>query len=162
MLMKPVSFGGGGDSSSTKVYLLARQQDAIILLLEPFHGLILGDPMTGPYTTLPSTLVAHAVTGPTEYDVEVHSVDTDARVVLDTQVDVFLDAEAKVACVGKISLSQLVFTYLQASFQDLFSLCTSDRAVTSDLLVSPDAERANGVPSFGKDRCLSGQLLQDF
>ena len=47
-----------------------------------------------------------------QHNVEVHAVDTDAWVVLDAQVDVLLNAEAKVACVGEVVLAQLVLTHL--------------------------------------------------
>ena len=47
-----------------------------------------------------------------EDDVEVHTVDTNAGVVLDAQINVFLDTEAEVAGVAEVVSSQLVLTYL--------------------------------------------------
>lgn len=47
------------------------------------------------------------------HHVEVQSVDADAGVVLDSQVDVLLDAEAEVSSVGEVVLPQLVLTHLE-------------------------------------------------
>ena len=44
---------------------------------------------------------ADSASGALEDDVEVHAEDAGERVVLDAEVDVFLDAEAEVACMGK-------------------------------------------------------------
>ena len=61
---------------------------------------------------LPSALGdVHA--GPAEDDVEVHAVDADGRVVLDAQVDVFLDAETEVSVVREVLATQLVFSDLK-------------------------------------------------
>jgi hypothetical protein len=34
--------------------------------------------------------------------------------------------------------------------------------VHGNLFVTPDAELADGVARLGRDRCLAGQLLEDF
>lgn len=47
------------------------------------------------------------------YHVEVQSVDADAGVVLNTQVNVFLDTEAEVSGIREVVLSQLVLTHLE-------------------------------------------------
>ena len=60
----------------------------------------------------PFPLVAHAEPGSPKDNVEVHAVDSDARVVLDSKIDVFLDAKAKVAGAGEVALAQLVLTDL--------------------------------------------------
>ena len=53
------------------------------------------------------------VTWATEDDVEVHAVDADGRVVLDTEINVFLDTKPKVSRVGEIVSPQLVLTHLK-------------------------------------------------
>lgn len=45
-----------------------------------------------------------------------------ARVVLDTQVDVFADAEAEVARLAEVALAQFVFLDLQTALENLLSL----------------------------------------
>ena len=42
--------------------------------------------------------------------------------LLDSQVNVLLDAEAKVAVVGEVLLPQLILLHLEASLKDLLSL----------------------------------------
>ena len=68
--------------------LFARKDDPIILLLEPAHGLLFADSVFGPNAACPALLVCDAETWPTQHHVEVQAVDTDARVILDPQVDV--------------------------------------------------------------------------
>jgi hypothetical protein len=77
--------------------------------------------------------------------VEVHSIDTDTRVVLDTQVDVLADTEAEVAGLGEVALPQLVFLDLEATLQDLLRLGASDGDVDGDLFVTTDTEGTDGV-----------------
>ena len=45
-------------------------------------------------------------------NVEVHAVDTNTRVILDAQINVFLNTKSKVASVREIVLPQLVLTHL--------------------------------------------------
>lgn len=58
-----------------------------------------------------ATLRHHLAT----HHVEVQSVDADAGVVLDAQIDVLLDTEAEVSSIGEVVLSQLVLTHLEAA-----------------------------------------------
>lgn len=55
------------------------------------------------------------------HHVEVQSVDADAGVVLDAQIDVLLDTEAEVSGIGEVVLSQLVLTHLEAAERSVFS-----------------------------------------
>lgn len=77
--------------------------------------------------------------------VEVHTVDTDRRVILDPQVDVLVDTETKVAGLREVALPQLVLLDLEATLQDLLSLRTTDGDVDSDLFVTTDTEGTHGV-----------------
>jgi hypothetical protein len=54
--------------------------------------------------------------------VEVHAVNTDRRIVLDTQVDVFADTEAEVASLREIALTQFVLLDLEATLQNFEGL----------------------------------------
>ena len=78
-----------------------------------------------------------------------------SRRLLDAQVDVLLDAEAKVSVLREVLAPQLVLLHLQAPLQDLLSLGSPHCAVDSDLLVPPDTEAPDGVASLGEDRGLS-------
>lgn len=52
------------------------------------------------------------LTWATKNDVEVQTVDTNAWIVLDTQINVFLDTKTKVTGAREVLFAQLVLTYL--------------------------------------------------
>lgn len=97
---------------------------------------------------------------PTHNHVEVHAEDTNVRVVAGTEIDVLLDTEAKVAGLGEVPAAELVLLDLEATLEDLLSLGAADSDVHRDLLVTTDAERADGVARLGCDGCLTGELLE--
>lgn len=53
------------------------------------------------------------LTGTTQDNVEVKTVDTDGWIVLDPQIDVFLDTETEVSVLREVFASQLVFSDLE-------------------------------------------------
>ena len=77
--------------------------------------------------------------------VEVHTVDTNTGVVLDTQVNVFADTETEVTGLGEVLLSQLVLLDLEATLENLLSLGATDGNVDGDLFVTTDTEGTDGV-----------------
>jgi len=83
--------------------------------------------------------------------VEVHSVNSDTRVVLDTEIDVLRDTESKVASLREVALAELVFLDLETTLEDLLSLGTTDGNVNSDLLVTTDTECADSVAGLAYD-----------
>jgi len=48
-----------------------------------------------------------------KYNIEVKTIDTDARVILDTQINVFLDTKTKVPSAGEVFLPQFIFSDLE-------------------------------------------------
>ena len=81
------------------------------LLDEPLLGLFLGDLLEvteGGSSCLSS---GDSLAGSSEDNEEVHTIDTSGWVVLDSQVDVFIDTEAEVAyIINKIFRIRLSFT----------------------------------------------------
>jgi hypothetical protein len=77
--------------------------------------------------------------------VEIHSVDTNRRVVLDTEIDVFADTETEVASLREVALSEFVFLNLQSTLQDFLSLWSTDCDVHSNLFVTADTEGSDSV-----------------
>jgi hypothetical protein len=96
------------------------------------------------------------VSGAAHDDVKVHSENADCRVVLDAEVNVLLDTEAKVASLGEVPLAELVLLDLETSLEaaprdmsmmadgrlvrgkrqlHLFGLGTADGDVDGDLFV---------------------------
>ena len=80
--------------------------------------------------------------------VKVHAVNTNRRIVLNPQIDVFADTEAEVASFGEISLLQFVFFDLKTTLQNFLSLRSAHCNVDSNLLVTTDTESPDSVPSL--------------
>lgn len=77
--------------------------------------------------------------------VEVHAVDTDTGVVLDSEVDVLADTEAEVAGLAEVALAELVLLDLEATLENLLGLGATDGDVDRDLFVTTDTEGTDGV-----------------
>lgn len=92
--------------------------------------------------------------------VKVHSVDTNTRVILNAEIDVFADTEAEVASLGEVLLSQFVFLDLEATLEDLLRLGSADGDVHGDLLITTDTEGTDGVSRLAVNRSLTAQLFQ--
>lgn len=138
--------------------------DTLESVLEPLERLLLADEVAGSDLGLAASTLGDALTrtGPViscqppvhksrasscnlHADVEVHAVDTDRWVVLDTQVNVLRDTETEVASLGEVALPQLVLLDLEATLQNLLSLGTTDGNVDGDLFVTTDTEGTDGV-----------------
>lgn len=83
-----------------------------------------------------------------------------ARVVLDSQVDVLADTKTEVAGGGEVALAELVLLDLEATLENLFGLGATDGDVDGDLLVPPDTEGSDGVAGLAVDGSLTAQLLE--
>lgn len=98
--------------------------------------------------------------------VEVHAVDTNARVVLDTKIDVLVDTEAEVAGLGEVPLAELVLLDLEATLKDLLGLGATDGDVDGDLFVTTDTEGTDSVAGLAyrsrKNSPISHSIPQYF
>ena len=74
------------------------EDGATTLLDEPHLGLLLRNTLELADSGLVGTSSGDTLAATAEDDVEVHTEDTGAGIVLDAEVDVFVDTEAKVAC----------------------------------------------------------------
>lgn len=134
--------------------------NAVETLLEPRDGL-LGADLVGSTDTADLLLAAGDThTGAAHDDVEVHTEDTDSGVVLDTEVDVLVDTEAEVAGLREVTAAELVLLDLEGALKDLLGLGAADGDVDSDLLVTTDRERTDGVASLRGDGGLTSELLE--
>ena len=132
----------------------------VVTLLEPVHGLLLVDTVVAADLGNGTAALGDAATGAVHANEEVHTVNTDGGVVLDTQIDVLLDTEAEVSSLGEVALLQLVLLDLEATLQDLLGLGATDGNVDGDLLVTTDTEGTDSVTGLGVDGGLTSQLLQ--
>ncbi|KAJ7236775.1 hypothetical protein C8J57DRAFT_1247527 [Mycena rebaudengoi] len=119
-------WGGKATTQLTKERPV-HQNNAIEALLKPHHHIVLLDPMrkANAHLLLPPpheqcTQVAHN-------NIEVHAKDTDAGVIVRTQIDVLLDAAAELACFREVAVAD------------------ADGRVHGNFLVASDAGCADGV-----------------
>lgn len=134
--------------------------DTVEALTEPCGSLLLGDTVLGTNTAVARLALCDPEAGAAHDGDHVHTEDAHVRVVLDAQVDVLGDTEAEVAGVAEVSTAQFVLLDLQATFQDLLCLGSTNGDVAGDLFVTTDTESTEGVASLGGDGGLTGQLLQ--
>lgn len=127
----------------SRIFCLA--DDGVEALLEPPDGVVAVDAVAGTDSGLGTTAAGDTLTGASHAAVEVHAVDTDTRVVLDAQVDVLADTEAKVAGLAEVALPELVLLDLEATLEDLLGLSATDGDVDGDLFVTADTEGTDGV-----------------
>lgn len=128
--------------------------------LLPLDRLLLGDPVASTNPSLASPPLRNTLTLPCHADVEVHAVDTNTRVVLDTKIDVFAYTEAEVASLREVALPQLIFLDLQATLEDFLRLGAADGDVDGNLFVTSDTECSHGVAGFAVDGGLTGELFE--
>ena len=81
---------------------------------------------------------------------------TDAGIVFDSKIDMFLDTEAEGTGVGEVAHLEFVFLDLESLVEDLFGLGASDGAVARDLFVTSDTEGSDGVSGLKNFKKLIG------
>ncbi len=113
--------------------------------LVPLDNLITPDAVSGTNLGLGTATLGDALTTTTHADVEVHSVNSDSWVVLDTEIDVLGDTETEVTGLREVALAELVLLDLQATLEDLLGLWATDGDMDGDLLVTTDTEGTDGV-----------------
>jgi len=137
------------------------ENHALERALEPLHRVSLGKLVLLANLLLLLAAAGHAVTRALQHDVEIHTVDTRGRIVLDTEINVFGDTEAEVTRGTKVLLEKLKLLHLEAALQNLHRLVTvTDGDVGGNLFVTADTEGTHGVTGLGEDRLLAGELLQ--
>merc|ERR1712168_1159006 len=138
------------------------QQDTIIFSLEPFLSIRFGDLVSESNSGLLSATVCNVVSWSSQHNVEIHSVDTNTWVVLNSKIDMFSNTKAEVSSGREVSLSQFVFLHLQSFFQDFFGFGSTYCAVDSNFFITTNTERSHSVTSFGENRSLSGEGFKNF
>lgn len=94
--------------------------------------------------------------------IKVHPKNPNAGVIPRPQIDMLLNPKPKVPRVGKVLSSELVLFHFEPAFEDLFGFGAADGDVDRDFFVATDPERPDGVPGFGGDGGLAGELFEDF
>ncbi|KAG7059238.1 60S ribosomal protein L11 [Colletotrichum scovillei] len=141
--------------------------------LEPLDGLVTLDAVARADAALAAAAGADALALAGHADVEVHAVDTDGGVVLDTEINVLRDTESEVAGLGEVALAELVLLDLEATLENLLSLSSSSQLtiLPAQFRISPklsylgatdgDVDSNLFVTADTEDGGLTGQLLQN-
>lgn len=140
--------------------LLLLEEDSLVGVNEPLHGLSASNTLVLSDSGDGSSAVLDASASTSEDDVDVHTEDTNGRIVLDTKIDVLLDTKAEVSSVREVALEQLVLLNLQGLLEDLSRLRTAHSRVDGDLFVTTDTEGTDGVAGLRVDGGLSSQLVE--
>merc|ERR1712113_996141 len=105
--------------------LLTTHQDTIVFLNKPSLSVFFGQLVAETNSRSTSSSLADSSTWSCKDNEEVHTEDTDGRVVFDAQIDVFLDTESQGTSFGEV-VSFFVFFDFQTRFQDFFGFGASD------------------------------------
>merc|ERR1712180_465029 len=131
-------------------------QNTVILLLKPFHGISLSNSVLEPNSRLLSTTVGDVVTRTSKHNIEIHSIDTNAGIVLYPEINMLSNSESKIPCFGKIATTQFILLHLESLFQNFFCFGSSNSAMDGNLLITTNTKGSYGVAGFGENRCLTG------
>ena len=90
-----------------------------------------------------------------QVNVEIHAVDTNTRVVLDTQINVLTNTKSKVTSIREVPLSQLVFLDSETTLENFLRLGTTDSDVNGNLFITTNTKRTDSVASL---TCTSAKI----
>ena len=131
-----------------KLYLRVVGEKALKLLREPLHGLFLGDTVPVADGCLLHLAATNTEALALHDDIKVHAVDARARVVLETQINVFINSKAKVASGAEVPLLQLVLLDLESTLEDVQRTIAAHCHVAGNLFVTPNAKPTESVPGL--------------
>lgn len=137
------------------------EDKSFILLFEELFSFFFGHTLLNTNSAGGSSALRDAFAGLLKDDVEIHTKNTSVRVILDSEVNVFLNTKAEIARVREVSFSKFEFFDFKSFFQDFICLLSSDGHMQSDLFVSLNTERSNGVSSLGGHGGLTSQIFQN-
>ena len=84
------------------------KNNSIELLLEPLHRLLPGDTLTRSEPGGAPLPASNTVARPLQHNKEIHTEDTNMGVILQTEIDVFLNTETEVSSLGEVPGKELV------------------------------------------------------
>ena len=154
--------------------------------MEPLDRFLTSDAMRSSNTASAASTLGNTAAVAVQDDVEIHTIDTDGRIVFQSKIDVLLDTKSKVAGVGEVLTVQFVFlylkreniyicfsnfweelrhvwdlnTYLKTAIDDFLSLGATDSAVDTNLFITTDTEGTDSVAGLGEDGGLASKLLE--
>jgi hypothetical protein len=106
------------------------QYNALELLLEPVYRVVLSHLVVDANLGGAMFTSSYSVPGADKYNEEIHTENTSGGIVLQTQIDVLVDAETEAASGGEVFSLQLILSHLQATIKDLLSLLATNLITT--------------------------------
>lgn len=128
--------------------ILVLHDNSVVLLHEPFHGVLFAHSVVDSKRALRNLLLGNSTTRSSDLDIEVHTIDTSAWVVLDPEINVLLNAEPEATLSSEVLVLKLVLLDLQAFLKDLFGLLSSHSNMTGDLIVTADTEASDRIACY--------------
>lgn len=124
--------------------------------LEPLNSLLALDLVGSTNLGLSATALGNTLSWAGHASIEIHSVNSDRWVVLDTEIDVLRDTEPEVASLGEVALAKLVLLDLETTLENLLCLWAADGDVNRDLFVTTNTEGSDGVAGLAyREDCVS-------
>ncbi len=137
------------------------KNNSLEFVLEPLDSILFSYLMTDSHTALSDLSPGYSGSGPGQTYEEVHSVNSSGGVVLNSEINVLIDSESEVSSIREVPLEELVLLYLKTTLQNFKGLLSTYGNVNSNLLITTNSERTEGVSGLGEDRLLSSKLFQN-
>ncbi len=80
--------------------------------------------------------------------VKVHPVNSNRRIILDSQIDMFADAEPKIARLREVLLAQFILLHFEAALENFFGFGATDGHMHGDFVIAADAKGTDCVAGF--------------
>ena len=106
--------------------LFSWHKDTVVFDLEPFLGVFFAQSVWSTDSALAFSSSGNSLAWSFKDYEKVHTEDTDAWIVFDSEIDVFLDTESETAHAREVTFFELVFFDFQAGFKNFFGFWSSD------------------------------------
>ena len=127
----------------------------VVFSSEPFHWFFLWNSVFGSDSWFTSSSQTDSASWSLKDHVKVHTENTGKWIILDTEIDVFLDTESKITSVREVDFSQLSIFNFKTSFKNLVSFISSNCDINSNFLISFNTETSDGESGSWWDGFLS-------
>merc|ERR1711981_465995 len=144
------------DYTEKKLYLFSWHENTVVTLLKPALGVVLGELVWKADLASATSALGNATAGSIENNEKVHTKDSDAWIVFDAEIDVFLDAEAEAAVDREVALFELVLFDFEAGLQDFLGFWSANGYPASDFFITSNTETSDGESRLRENRALAG------
>ena len=94
------------------LFCFAIENNSVVFSLEPFHGIFFNQAVRCSNMSSFTTPVGNIHTSTSKYNIEVHTINSNGWIILDSQINMFLDTKPKVTVGRKIIPAQFILTNL--------------------------------------------------